>query len=147
MLPARKTRAGLGFNAKCCGPITLRKNAMDAAALLATGSWAPLLAIGVSALYFAKGTNLPVGKRIAISAHGFLLFILALIAAIVHATGNSKAALAVPYAVAFVLPAASILCAIVWLRAGLVHLLLLTVVAAALWTFFVGGMAVTGDWL
>jgi hypothetical protein len=121
---------------------------MDSAFALTQLLWAPILASAVSVLYFRKAAHLPLGQRAAVSAHGALLALIYAIAFLISVAGAARANLAVPFWFAFTLPAVSVLFALARFSGNKsVHLLLLAVAACAVWVFFIGTMAVTGDWL
>ena len=121
---------------------------MDSAFALIQLLWAPILALAVSVVYFRKAALLPMGQRVAVSAHGALLALIYAVAFLVSAAGAARANLAVPFWSAFTLPVVSVLFALARFSGRKsVHFLLLAVAACAVWVFFVGTMAVTGDWL
>lgn len=116
----------------------------------ALGQWilAPVVACGISCVYFLKTNELPFGYRLLASAHGTLLAILYVAALTVHVLGFSSRSFALPFWAAFVLPLASATLALLWVKGkGALHLLLLVGLVCAAWALFVGTMAVTGEWL
>lgn len=113
---------------------------------------APTIMFAISALYFFTDPRRPAYIARAISSsHGAIGAILYLSALGLH-MGSSpheyRPHLAVPYVALFVLPAISVIAAF-FTYAGrrIVHVTQLVNLPALVWTMFVGGMAVTGDWL
>lgn len=118
--------------------------------IAATIQWlgAPVVSAAISSVYFVKARRLVFGRRVAVSAHGALLLLIYLVAAVVHQTGTFRPALVWPFLGAFIAPALSILFALAWYRGNkALHLLILPLLYCGLWIAFIGGMAVTGDWL
>jgi hypothetical protein len=110
----------------------------------------PLLLLAVSGLYFAfDKPDTPMRWRLATSAHGAIAFVLFLIAYLIGAVfGGYRPYLAWPYILSFLIPVISILYALFHYRGPrLLHILQGPSIAAMLWVMFVGGMAITGDWL
>ncbi len=110
--------------------------------------WAPVVACAISCAFLLKSGSLPPARRIAASAHGSLVAVLYVGALLVHTLEFSQPSLALPFWVGFLLPAASLVLALLWLKPlRPMHWLLSGVVVCAGWVFFVGTMAVTGEWL
>lgn len=110
--------------------------------------WAPLLASGISGLYFVGSSNPNLRERLTISAHGVLLALIFLVALAVAFSGAARPSFAVPFWTIFVLPALSSVLALLRFRGNrAMHLLQVPLLAAAAWICFVGTMAVRGEWL
>jgi hypothetical protein len=102
----------------------------------------------ISCIYFLRANELTLSRRLLVSCHGALVALLYTTALLVSALGFSRHALAVPFWLLFFLPAASVFLALRWVQApGTLHFLLLALAAAAVWSWFIGTMAVTGEWL
>ena len=111
---------------------------------------APLIMVPVSIIYFLTDARRPAyGMRLLSSIHGCLGALLSFCALGFHAPpGGYRPDLAVPYAALYLLPLLSILIALFSYRGNpLIHLLQAPNILALGWALFVGGMAVTGDWL
>ena len=125
---------------------------MDAAAATAAAIaqwlWAPVLSVGISCVYFVKAPALSIVRRLGVSVHGALLAWLYAVALGVDLLGFSRESFAVPFWVAFALPVASAVFALATFRGNrALHLFQLLLLACATWTFVVGTMAITGNWL
>lgn len=121
---------------------------MDLAAAVAQWAWAPVIAASISALYFRHARALPAWQRVLGSVHGVLLALLYAGALLIGASGLSAPSLAYPFWAALVLPLVSAALGFTWVRRpGAIHGSLLALLACAAWTFFIGTMAVTGQWL
>lgn len=129
-----------------CAPHHVRT--VEAAAALIQWFWAPVAAAAVSFAYFRSSKNLRLGERLAVSAHGLSIVLVYVGALLVAAVGLSRASLLYPFWSLFLLPLGLVGFALVRFRGnGAVHLLQLINLLSAGWSFFVGTMAVTGDWL
>ena len=109
-----------------------------------------LLLLTISALYFVLDKkDTPMRQRVLTSAHGAIGFSLFLGAYLVGAVFSGyRPYLAWPYLLSFLVPLASIVYALGKYRGPkLLHLLQGPSMFAMLWAMFVGGMAITGDWL
>jgi hypothetical protein len=111
--------------------------------------WAPAtIMILISAAYFwmHKGTG---WVRILVSAHGFtaaLLYFGALV--LWEITRDYRPWAALPFLLLHVIPVASIVYALIRFSGPkLLHLAQLANIWSMMYTIFIGGMAVTGDWL
>jgi hypothetical protein len=112
---------------------------------------APVVMIGVSLVYFFADTRRPaLRERLLVSVHGVAgaaLYVGAFVVAWLQ-PGGYRPYLAWPYFVLLLVPLALIGVALFKFRGNpLIHALQAPNVAALLWSAFVGGMAVTGDWL
>ena len=112
---------------------------------------APFVMIGVSLVYFFADTRRPaLGERLLVSAHGAAGAALYIGAFLVDwlQPGGYRPYLGWPYAVLFLVPLVLIGVAVFKFRGNLfTHALQAPNIAALLWSAFVGGMAITGDWL
>jgi len=119
--------------------------------LMVWAQWflAPLVALGISAVYFLTcSRDLPVGTRLAASAHGVVIAVLYALAMLVALSRHSRPELGTPFSLLLVVPLLLILAALFLYRGRkLVHLLQVPNLLCLGWTAFIGGMAVTGNWL
>ena len=111
---------------------------------------APVVMLGVSAAYFTAYRGRPAyGPRLLCSAHGFVgaaLYVGAL--ALWAVSPAYRPSLGWPYAVSFLLPLVLIVLALIKFKGPKwIHLLQLPNLCAMYWSLFIGGMAITGDWL
>lgn len=111
----------------------------------------PALLLIVSILYFVLDRrDTPMRLRLATSSHGAIAFVLFLVGYLVGALlrGGYRPYLAWPYLLSFLVPLCFAFYAL-WKYRGprLLHVLQGPNIAAMLWVMFVGGMAITGDWL
>ena len=121
-------------------------------ALLLVLYWAPLLGLGVSAAYFLaspKGESL--GRRALCSAHGTVIALL-YFSVMFPDTGDTKTgapdALAVPFNVTVLLGLILMVLPLFLFRGSkILHLLQLLNLVLLVWTWVIGGMAVTGRYL
>jgi hypothetical protein len=121
---------------------------VDAATALFQWLWAPVAAAAVSLAYFRSSKNVLLGERLAVSAHGLAIVLVYATSLLVAAVGLSRASLLYPFWSLFLLPLALAGFALFRFKGnGAVHLLQLVNLMSAGWAFFVGTMAVTGDWL
>jgi hypothetical protein len=110
--------------------------------------WAPLVAAGVSFIYWREARSSSGTQRVLISAHGYVMSILYILAVAVHMLGLSRPSLGVPFWGALLVPVAFMVVSLVRFEgAKSVHIWQIGNVLALGWTFFVGTMAVTGNWL
>jgi hypothetical protein len=110
--------------------------------------WAPIVAALVSCIYFAQSTNSSFRERLAVSVHGALLALIFLVALMVGFFGLAHRSFAVPFWAALFFPAISALVALVRFQGvATVHWMQVPLLAAAAWIYFVGTMAITGEWL
>ena len=120
---------------------------------LAYAQWwaAPIVLLGVSGTYFALGSpGQPLSRRLIASSHGAvgLLLYLVAFALMWHDPQGYRPQLAGTYAFLFLVPIAFIVVALlIFDGPRWVHILQVPNVLALLWAYFVGGMAITGDWL
>ncbi len=116
---------------------------------LMQGVLAPLLATSISVAYFrASPRTEPLSKRIAASAHGVTIALIYVTAILVWWAGISTPRLATPYLLLLLLPLSLIVTSFFLFRGRRIfHWLQVLNFMCLIWTGFVGGMAVTGDWL
>jgi hypothetical protein len=110
---------------------------------------APLLALGISAVYFfTSPSTQSLAKRLLASAHGAsiaALYVVAIFISWTHRSSQNLGSIFLPLlAVPLLLIGLS-----VYLYRGrkAVHLLQIPNLLCLGWTYFVGGMAVTGNWV
>lgn len=121
---------------------------MDTAAALVQWLWAPIAAAVVSVVYFRSSKNARLGERLAVSVHGLSIVLVYVGALLVSAGGLSRASLLYPFWVLFLVPLMLAGLALYRFEGnGAVHLLQVVNLVSAGWVFFIGTMAVTGDWL
>jgi len=110
---------------------------------------APVLAVGISAIYFtASPKTEPLAKKLLVSAHGVVIAALYFGAMSVFWLHRSSDAFAKPFSYLLLVPVLLILTSLFVFRGREgIHWLLLVNLACLAWTAFVGIMAVTGDWL
>jgi uncharacterized membrane protein len=119
--------------------------------LLVWAEWylAPILALVVSAVYFATSPRTqPLSLRLLVSSAGVLTAVVYCVAGAVALLKRPDRAYGSAFAVALLLPISAMVLSL-WLYRGkkVVHFLQIVNVACLAWTAFIGGMAVTGDWL
>jgi hypothetical protein len=112
---------------------------------------APVVMIGASLAYFFADRRRPAFReRLLVSAHGIVGaagYLGAFLVALIHPSGY-RPYLAWPFAALWLVSLILVGVALVKFRGNpLVHALQVPNLAALLWSGFVGGMAVTGDWL
>jgi hypothetical protein len=130
-------------------PVTSTLGPMNAAlAFLQLWAW-PVLALLVSVAYFrASEPSLGPWRRMLLSAHGASISVLHFGAFAIWSTGASHTRYGKPFAISLLVPIALIAYALVAFRGKRsVHWLQLLNLVALFWAAFIGGMAVTGDWL
>jgi hypothetical protein len=115
----------------------------------AEGLLAPILAFSISVIYFLQSPRTdPLSIRLLVSAHGVSIAALYIGAMLVWWTGHSDARFESVFIFLLVLPLVLIAVSFVFFRGNKsLHLLQALNILCLMWTAFVGGMAVTGDWL
>lgn len=110
---------------------------------------APLLAIGVSAIYFFTSPKTqPIGSRIAASAHGITIAVIYFFAMAVFRANKAQPMYGSSFVMLQLLPILlAVLSFFLYKGRKTVHLLQILNLICLVWTFFIGGMAVTGQWL
>ena len=121
---------------------------MDSVAVLVQWLWAPLVAVGVSVVYFQSSKNPQKAERLATSSHGAVLALLYFSALAVNAFGASHPSLGRVFWLLLLLPVCLAVCSLVRFQGNRsIHFLQLANLLAGSWVWFVGTMAVTGNWL
>ena len=115
----------------------------------AQGLLAPLLALGISGVYFLtspKSESLI--KRLLASAHGVAIAILYMAAMIVFWSHKANESFGTPYLLSLSVPLILIVVSFFAYRGRkAIHLLQVLNLLCLAWTLFIGSMAVTGNWL
>ena len=120
---------------------------MDAATTLQM-ALAPVLACVISCVYFFRWKDGAALERFAFSAHGASIAWLFLVAWTVSAAGAARQSFAIPFALAFIAPALLAVAALFRFQGNkVIDLLQLPLFACGGWTWFIGTMAITGEWL
>ena len=111
--------------------------------------FAPMVALAISAVYFVTSPkNQPMAQRFAASGHGAVICILYLTAMACWILGVSKRSYGFPFAVLLLFPVLLMgLSFFLYRGPRFVHGFQVLNLLCLAWTFFIGGMAVTGDWL
>jgi len=109
----------------------------------------PLLAMAISVVYLWRSPKgQPVPQRLLVSAHGAAIAAIYLCAMYMWWSGLSRANLALPFMFSLMIPLLLILVSFLKFEGPRsMHLLQLANLFCLGATFFIGGMAVTGDWL
>jgi uncharacterized YccA/Bax inhibitor family protein len=109
----------------------------------------PILSVLISVIYFRKSPrDQPLARRYLVSAHGVVIAVIYVAAILVWQVGSAQDALARPFILICIIPVLLIVASFVWFRGPrYVHLLQLGNLFCLGATFFIGGMAVSGDWL
>lgn len=109
----------------------------------------PVIATLVSVLYFARArADVSLSRRVVTSAHGVAIAAIYVLAMTVSVTRRFDPALGTPFMLALLLPVALIVVSFLLYRGNKnIHWLQVPNVACLAWTGFMGGMAVTGQWL
>jgi len=113
-------------------------------------NWLPatFVMVVISAIYFFTDKSPRINTRLVASAHGALGAAIFSGAIALWVAGRSSIDLVWPFTLLFALPVASMLSTLVLHRGSkLIHLLLVPELLCLAWAWFVGGMAVTNDWL
>ncbi len=113
-------------------------------------NWLPATCVMVviSIVYVVTDRSARVGTKLVSSAHGLLGAGLFSAAIAIWVAGFSSISLVWPFTVLFALPIASMLGSLVLHRGSkLIHLLMVPELLCLAWAWFIGGMAVTNDWL
>jgi hypothetical protein len=109
----------------------------------------PLVATAISVAYFLRsGADVSSLRRVATSAHGVVIAVLYVVAMLVAVTRRYNPALGTPFTLALALPVVLVAVSLLFYRGSrTLHWLQLPNVACLAWTAFMGGMAITGQWL
>jgi hypothetical protein len=105
--------------------------------------------MAISVVYFRRSPKVqPLAERALVSAHGFVIAAIYICAMCIWWSGASRASLGLPYAFSLLIPLSLIIVSFLKFRGPRsTHFLQLANVFCLGATFFIGGMAVTGDWL
>ena len=108
-----------------------------------------LLAVAISVIYFRNSPRTePLARRLLASAHGVVIAVLFISAIAIWLSGHSQERLGTPFQLLLLIPLALMIASFFLFKGPkATHLLQILDVVCLLWTWFVGGMAVTGDWL
>ena len=106
-----------------------------------------LISIAVSLIYWIKDSNRGI-KRVVTSAHSVILLVLFGAALAIGFYGYSNKSLLIPFHISLAIPVASIIASLVLFKGSKwIHLMHMWNLLALPLTWFVGSMAVSGDWL
>ncbi len=110
---------------------------------------APLIAVAISVMYFLRSdSNANLLRRVISSAHGVTIAIIYAIAFAITLAGYAEPPKIIPFVVALLVPVALILISLFdYPGNSRIHRWQVLNVACLLWTWFMGSMAITGDWL
>jgi len=124
-------------------------DSMDALSAIAQFWLAPVLALLVSVAYFRASPGAqPLGQRLAVSSHGAVIAGLYFTAMLISAFGMARPSFDRPFTVALALPLMFMAFSLVKFQGrACIHALQVVNLLALFWAFFVGSMAVTGNWL
>jgi len=108
-----------------------------------------LVPLAVSAVYFLRSpSNQALSKRMLASAHGLSISVIYLSAIAISWTKNADRTLGRPFAMALVVPVVLIVISFALYRGKrATHWFQVLNFVCLGWVSFVGGMAITGDWL
>lgn len=119
--------------------------------LFAWAQWllAPALAFLTSVAYFKSSPKSEsLNKRIIVSAHGVVIAALYMVAMTIFWAQKADPKFITPFLFSMVVPLLLITVSFIFYRGRkVIHFLQLLNLLCLGWTFFVGSMAVTGDWL
>ena len=106
------------------------------------------ICIGSSVSFWITNSSLNIGQRLFISCHGFLTLLVIGIPLLFFSSGWSISAFTNAFQVCCLLPILSIIYSF-FRHSGtkLLFWLYLLLVPAIMWAWFIGSMAVSGDWL
>lgn len=115
----------------------------------AQGLLAPILALVISVVYFISSPRAePLPKRILASAHGAVITAIYMGAMTVFLAQKANPKFITPFLFSLLVPLLLIAVSFfVYRGRKTVHFLQLLNLLCLGWTFFIGSMAVTGDWL
>jgi hypothetical protein len=109
----------------------------------------PALSIFVSVIYFRNSPkDQSLSRRLLVSAHGIILAAIFIGAIVVWQIGSARASLGAPFAITLIVPLVLTVATFIWFRGPrYIHAIQVVNLFCLAATFFVGGMAITGDWL
>ena len=115
----------------------------------AQGLLAPILALVISVVYFRSSPRTePLSKRILASAHGAVITAIYMGAMTVFWAQKANPKFITPFLFSLLVPLLLIVVSFfVYRGRKTIHFLQLLNLLCLGWTFFIGSMAVTGDWL
>jgi len=115
----------------------------------AQGLLAPALALVISVVYFVSSPrSQSIARRILLSAHGAMIMALYMGAMAVFWAQKANPKFATPFQLLHLVPLILMVVSLFIYRGrNVIHFLQLLNLLCLGWTFFVGSMAVTGDWL
>ena len=115
----------------------------------AQGLLAPVLALAISVIYFISSPRSePVARRLLASAHGAVITTLYMGAMAIFWAQKANPQFITPFLLLLPVPLVLIVVSFFIYRGRkAIHFLQLLNLLCLGWTFFVGSMAVTGDWL
>jgi hypothetical protein len=106
-----------------------------------------LISISVSLIYWIKDSNTGI-KRISVSAHSVILLAIFGATFVIGYYGYSDKSLLMPFYFLLAVPIASMIASLILFTGSKwIHLVHIWNLLALPWTWFVGSMAVSGDWL
>ena len=110
---------------------------------------APILALAISGVYFfTSPATQTLYRRLVASLHGAVIAALYLGALMFNAVGISKPEYGIPFLATLLLPVVLIATSfILYEGKRSLHALQMVNLLCIAWTFFIGGMAITGEWL
>jgi hypothetical protein len=111
--------------------------------------WPGLVMVAISTVYYAtdRGDFGPVARLVSASP-GVIATLLYAVGMAVWMSGMASRSFAAPFAVLYLIPPILVLAAFVLYRGRpWIHLLQVPNLGYILYSYFVGGMAITGDWL
>ena len=112
--------------------------------------WAiAIVLFGASLVYFlAAARTISLSARLAGSSHGAIGAVIYSVAWAIGSSGNSRFEYELPYMMSFAVPAGLLVASFaIWDGPWQIHLLQLLIWPALLLALFIGGMAITGEWL
>ncbi len=109
----------------------------------------PILALSISALYFfTSPAQQRLSMRLLASSHGVVTAALYIGALVISGLGASKPSLGLPFSAGLIAPLVLIaLSFFIYRGRGVNHIAHVLSLLCVAWTFFIGGMAITGNWL
>lgn len=107
-----------------------------------------LLPLAISAVYFLRSpSNQALFQRMLVSAHGLSISVIYLSATAISWTKKADSTLGRPFAIALVIPLVLIVIFALYRGRRTTHWFQVLNFVCLAWVSFVGGMAITGDWL
>jgi hypothetical protein len=124
-------------------------NILPALSAWAQGMLAPILALTISLVYFwSSPSTETMSRRLLSSAHGASVAVLYMAAMAVFWAHKASPKFGTPFLFLLLIPVILVFASFFLYRGPKsVHLLQVLNLACLAWTFFIGSMAVTGNWL